>query len=555
MAQPGSAATNLRELCAVIGPRLIEVVTAPAGLDREISGVALHGRDEAFEGDGVRGCVLLVVGLEPDDPNLDDLIRTAAAAGVAAIASRSDKRWHATSLATAEQLDLTILSVTSNVGWDQLYKLIDAATRRDDVPIDGDTRFLDEAADLTAVAEAVAAIAGGPVTIDDMQFRIVAFSGSADGDEARTEAILSRYLPERWMTEVRRQKVTQKLLLSNDVIHFTFDDMAPRRAIAIRIGGSVFGSIWLAGEDDGLSDDADAALRHGANVAALQMMRRRLSVNVERHVRESILGSLLMSGEVGQGRIEQLGLSPHEGFVVIAIDVIARSTSSPPIAGPRLIDLLTLDLGGHARPAVGMSRSDNVPGSSAERIYVLTNVHGTGSNSLLRGILGDLLKHASRTLGVELRGAIGHTVDGPESIADARQSADDCLDLEFPPGTVVEFDEVHASALLRDVLGMVSARRGGTSSPFRTLVTHDEEDGTDYVATLVNLMDAFGNSSIVAKKMHLHPNTIRYRIRRITEITGVNLSDGTARLSLELELRAHLGTTTPSAPPLLPGPG
>jgi len=345
---------------------------------------------------------------------------------------------------------------------------------------------------------------------------------------------------------MRRRNVTQQLLSSDDVVRFAFADSTPRRAIAIRVGKSVLGSIWLAGDDDELSADADAALRQAAPIAALQMMRTRLSVDVDRQLRESILASLLRGEEPSLARVEQIGLRTDEEFVVLALEITARSASSPPVTGPRLMDLVTLHLGAHASPAIGMAfKADRHPNPPVERIYVLTNLPA-GGISTLRTTVAELLAHASRALSVELRGAVGHPVDDPAAIIDARRSADDCLEFAYRPGDVVDFDEVHDLALVRDVERMVCDWRGGTSPSFRKLLEHDAVNGTDYVDTLINLMDLFGSSSSVAQRMHLHPNTVRYRIKRITEISGVNLADGTARLALELELKAH----TSSAPSL-----
>ena len=338
---------------------------------------------------------------------------------------------------------------------------------------------------------------------------------------------------------MRETGITRQLLSSDDVIHVTFRDLEPRRAIAIRIGKSVLGSIWLAGDDENLSADADAALRQAAPIVALHMMRHTLSVDVERHMRESYLAALLRGGEVSPTRLEQIGLPADGRFVVLAIEVMARSASSPPSAAPRLIDLVTMHLNSYERPAVGTSLAEHGDASSPERIYVLTSILDETSSARLAGIAKEVLEHAARTLGMELRGAIGHEVDEPDLIAEARRSAEDCLMLEHRPNGIVEFNEIHDKALLRDVNELVSGWRGGTSAAFRSLVEHDSKHGSEYVETLTQLMEAFGNAALVAQRLHLHPNSVRYRIKRIAEISGVDLTDGNARLALELELRAR----------------
>jgi DNA-binding PucR family transcriptional regulator len=45
--------------------------------------------------------------------------------------------------------------------------------------------------------------------------------------------------------------------------------------------------------------------------------------------------------------------------------------------------------------------------------------------------------------------------------------------------------------------------------------------------------------------MYVHPNTFRYRLRRLAEVGGIDLSDPDARFSVMLQLRIF----TPAPPP------
>ena len=132
-------------------------------------------------------------------------------------------------------------------------------------------------------------------------------------------------------------------------------------------------------------------------------------------------------------------------------------------------------------------------------------------------------------------------------VSRARRSAEDCLRLDRGGAAVVAFEDVHDRALLADVDRFVGAWHGGASAAFQALADHDADHGTDYLATLACLLDCFGSAPAVARRMHLHVNSARYRIRRIAEITGVDFADGEARLALELTLRARLAAGEPAA--------
>ena len=56
--------------------------------------------------------------------------------------------------------------------------------------------------------------------------------------------------------------------------------------------------------------------------------------------------------------------------------------------------------------------------------------------------------------------------------------------------------------------------------------------------TLRAFLDHRGNAAAMAADLHLHPQTVRYRLRRLRELFGDALDDPQTRFELELALRA-----------------
>jgi DNA-binding PucR family transcriptional regulator len=50
-------------------------------------------------------------------------------------------------------------------------------------------------------------------------------------------------------------------------------------------------------------------------------------------------------------------------------------------------------------------------------------------------------------------------------------------------------------------------------------------------------LEAFGDIAVAAETLHVHQNTFRYRIRRIGDVFGVDLTNADERLVLWLQLR------------------
>jgi DNA-binding PucR family transcriptional regulator len=69
------------------------------------------------------------------------------------------------------------------------------------------------------------------------------------------------------------------------------------------------------------------------------------------------------------------------------------------------------------------------------------------------------------------------------------------------------------------------------------MLEQDAARGTSWVPTLKAYFDAYGDMAAAAALVNVHPNTFRYRIRRITELFGIDLTDPDERLVAELQLR------------------
>ncbi|RKT83032.1 DNA-binding transcriptional regulator, PucR family [Saccharopolyspora antimicrobica] len=75
------------------------------------------------------------------------------------------------------------------------------------------------------------------------------------------------------------------------------------------------------------------------------------------------------------------------------------------------------------------------------------------------------------------------------------------------------------------------------------LIAYDDVHHSDLVRTLRTFLDCSGSWSRCAKRLHVHVNTLRYRIQRVEEITGRDLSEFPSRVDFYLAL--ELDRTTP----------
>jgi sugar diacid utilization regulator len=82
------------------------------------------------------------------------------------------------------------------------------------------------------------------------------------------------------------------------------------------------------------------------------------------------------------------------------------------------------------------------------------------------------------------------------------------------------------------------------------LLAYDDQYETELVRTLESFLDADGNVAKTAEKLFTHRHTIRYRLDRVRELSGLDVgsTDGRERLSLGLKSMRVLGIAAPGGP-------
>ena len=109
--------------------------------------------------------------------------------------------------------------------------------------------------------------------------------------------------------------------------------------------------------------------------------------------------------------------------------------------------------------------------------------------------------------------------------------------LAVPARLVARLADVHAQVLLMELRDLAAAHGDRPTGPVARLAAYDAEHDANLVATLRAWLDAFGDVAAASAAMYVHPNTFRYRLRRVTEVSAIDLADPEQRFATMLELR------------------
>ncbi len=379
--------------------------------------------------------------------------------------------------------------------------------------------------DLFALADSLADAIGGAIVIHDRLLRVLAYSRlQQHADPARVETILGRQTPEQLRAFFDARGVFAHLAVSDDPLFVAEDvehGLTGRMVVAVRSGREIMGSVWVACSAP-LDGAARTALADGAHTVALHLLRSRASADLERQVESDLVIRLLESTADAATVASKLGL-PHSRLRVIALQAF--------IGGER--DAALLLAFERATTGFGWSR----PGrSTLAGNIVYTLLPGEQAATARRWVTG--LRAALPEQVTVLAGVSG--VAEVTDLAAARQEAEECLALhEMSPGaTPPVYDESWADILLQRLRTAARSGRSPSRGPVAELGRHDRTHGTDYVATLRAWLEAQGDPTEAGERLGVHENTVRYRLRKMAEITNLPLDDARKRLAMMIELAA-----------------
>jgi purine catabolism regulator len=524
--------------CAL--PPGTQLVAGQGGLDREVRwAITLRPRAPGLV--GLKGGELVLVGADTlhtldERLTLARAVEQLAQAGVAAIATRGGVDEAA--LARADALGFPLLSIPaqaslSQTEQDALRLLADRQaealelTRQVQQQL---TELLIAGHGLPAIVDRLAVLTRRAVAVEDaggvrqLSGAAVSLPDRAQVVEAleRTRTRLYAWIDGRRVSAA--DPPTQRFRLELDAIGRV---VAP---IAAEDGTLAFLSLIAPHESLGRADALSAS--QGATVCALVLARERAVLEAEDRLRRDVVTDLLSgaftSDTALQERAERLGFNLAQPHLPIALRV--ETERSP--AALRLHDIvgaLVRELGrlGVSAPVGVLSETIGLayPLDGNEPPAVAARVH----------------RLVAQVSGRVVSAGVGRAGSGPAAIAQGYREADRALVIArrlFPPGELTFFQTLRVHRLLLALDGH-SELGAFYEETLAAIDAYDRSNRSELVPTLEAFFAADNSLAETASRLHLHRNTVAYRLRRIEQISGHQLSDPETRLALHLGLRVR----------------
>lgn len=452
----------------------------------------------------------LVLGMGLDSAGAAQLLRAARTAKVAAVVL-ADPDPALTALAAESGVELHRLPAT--LSWRQLHQqLTDRLGRQ---PVRGD----DELAEL---AQTIATLTGGLVTIEDTSARVLAYSRSSDEvDELRRLSILGRSGPPAYLALLREWGVYDRLAASEEVVEIAehpASGVRRRLAVGVFAGQRQLGTIWLQQGSTEFNPHARQALLGAARLTAEQLTGRS-------RLREDDGLVALLAGH-GSGVLARLG---RDAGKPCAVAVFAPGGGADPAADRVALEELSAIVTVHGAAL----RRRSLTGVLDGRVYLL--LPNLATSEIAHPMLENALTAVRRHLDPRTRAGLGGCVESVASAARSRHTADLALSVE-PATGLLDFAAVRARLVTAVAENSVAQQAELHDARFAELIEADP----DSAWTLLGYLDTGSDVRRVAAELGIHQTTVRYRLRRAVATVGLDLADPEDRLSAQLQLRCGL---------------
>jgi hypothetical protein len=535
-----------------LGTTLLSVVLGDPGGAEHVGGVSIW--DPVDEPELAPGAVVLGVALYEEEA-IAGTLHKLGSRGASALIVRAPVPESSIIANAAADSGVAVLGLTRGASWTQLAAMLRSLLAEDTVgQVDSGTVGGVRSGDLFALANAITALLDAPVTIEDRSSRLLAFSGRQDeADTQRVEAILGRQVPEQVTRTYLEHGIFRELYRSEQPVWVDPDRVGinemPRVAIAVRAGDEVLGSIWAAVREP-LGEERSQALVEAAKVVALHMLRVRAGADVERRVRSDLVSTAVEGGLEAREAIARLGLA-DQPVVLFALEVLDEPGDERSLAVDTSLEAERMRISDAF--AVHLAALD--PRSASALVgnvtygLVPTGRDGAAAEERAVRIANEFLLRVGRRIRAII--GIGPVARTPSDLAYARSAAGRVLRvLRTRDGAgqrAAGLANVHFDALLLELQDIAAARGDRVTGPVTRLIAYDAEHKTKLLETLSAWFDAFGDVVAASSTLAVHPNTLRYRLVRITEVCGVDLSDPSTRLAMMAQVRMVRGLSVDDA--------
>ena len=394
--------------------------------------------------------------------------------------------------------------------------------------------------DLQHLVDSLAGQLHRSVAIDDPRLRLISYSAHAGTvDRVRTASILAKAVPPEVASWVLGHGIEDAqecfALPANPEL-----GIGARLCVPIRMDGELLGYLWLLESEGPIGPDEVAASVRAAADAAIFLHRERrvraLRSGLERElVRDLLVEDRSVRVQAAQELIDAGLIVPQGARVVSVVRVSGRTGRDPDQAVASAVDdgLREVRNGLPMGHGIHLGRIDHGLLIVSGGVRALTDATIRESAERLLGAVQERLAADRWSTVVGVGDTVTDLPDAHDSFHQAMRAAR-TVELIGMLSPVAHWSELGVYRLLSQ---LPSERLTADTLPRGLLEMIKRPENATLVETLETFLDFAGNTRRTAEHFGIHRVSLYGRLRRVEELTGLDLEDGQQRLAAHLGLK------------------
>lgn len=410
--------------------------------------------------------------------------------------------------------------------------------------------------DVQVLVDALAASLGRPIGVDDSRFRLVAHSAHAqDVDTVRLAKLLQREANAEvisWLEQHGARGPDSFVRIPR----CPRLEMAARIIVPLRFDGELLGFLALMDEPDPYGEDELAeALRYTPDLGLALYRQRRLHLDDRDPVAAAARRLLGLPNDAGTENAPPAAelLASRSGFACLVAKAVPIGSEGaiPARWGVRLAaSVQRLRQTAGIGQALALAEDDfSVAIVAVDSALELQRL----ADRLLVDLEGRFADHPECRPVVGVGARVDRIEELRDSFGEGRAAAAVAAMLDTH-GSAATWGELGADGTIARLLDESDPGEAIPDS-VRRLIEHP--DGGALIETIETYLDNGADTGVTAAALYVHRTSLYHRLRRVEEITGLDLSTGDGRLEMHLGLRLWrmaVGAGTPFGHAAEPAP-
>ncbi|KIL72593.1 Regulator of polyketide synthase expression [Bacillus badius] len=394
--------------------------------------------------------------------------------------------------------------------------------------------FSNEYESLEMLADLISEELECPITIEDDNHRIIAYSRHEDEvDPVRIATIMRRRVPENVINSLWKVGAIPKLFETEEpVVVPRIDQVGIRErvAISVRKNKEVVGFIW-AHPSKPFDEQKIIILQEAAKAVKNQLIQRQKQKTETEKNYEELFWKLLTGHFTRLRDLEQVNerynLVLKGMMTVVIVDFLQPVNRSVERQTNYLVETM------QQLPIIARTFDNG-------QLILLVRLPEKEKDQALSDFINNLIGKIKERQNISgIVAASGSMTDNPLALARSYQEALYVLKVkqQFPSAaaSIFGYEKLGVFQFIED-LAVIRKRSGYQNLAIEKLSQYDDNHHANLQETIFTFLQYDGNMNDAAKALHIHANTLAYRLKRISEIADINLKDANQKMTLYLDL-------------------